>query len=556
MVSSAGQCERVALQSQGASSHPRQADKSERFVAFAFAGADMVVETDVDGVVTYAAGAFRSKFGQSADWFVGRPIRLLFAPADHEALHAALALLVERGRLQPLIIRLSDAERTHLALAGIALPTHGAPLRLNLSLARPPAPLASLIQARTPHSMARATEARLRDGVSCDLKLLEIKGHASTVISSSEVIGRVLETVAPEAVASEIAPGRFGLLGSADTEANLLSITDLLEQALRKQGIEVTVAGRQLNLSMAGLTQTQAARALRQALNLFARGGPSALDGAGFGGGLAGYIRRAGTQAATLRQTIRKNQFKLVFQPIVSLYDLSVHHFEALIRPSSDAGSSGHGPQDFIMLVETLGLADELDLEVARLACEAADKSEASVAFNVSGQSVQSCGFRDRLVRLLSASAASKAGRIIVEMTETAEIENVEEATRTADALRSLEVPFCLDDFGAGAIDIRLLRELRPNIVKLDGSYIPGVVQGGRERALIAGMVEIGRGAGAEIVAERIETRAEADALQALGVQYGQGWLFGRPLPLPNPPGDPSAATAPRRRTGQKEDWG
>ena len=536
-------------------------DKSERFVAFAFAGADMVVETDVDGVVTYAAGAFRNKFGRSADWFVGRPIRQLFAPVDHEALRAALALLVERGRLQPLIIRLSDAERTHLALAGIALPTQDAPLRLSLSLARPPAPLASLIQARTPHAMARATEARLRDGTACDLKLLEIQGRASSVISSSEVIGRVLETVAPGAMASEIAPGRFGLLGSADSEANLLSITDLLEQALRKQGIEVSVASRQLSLSMTGLTQTQAARALRQALNVFARGGPSALDEAGFGGGLAGYIRRAGTQAATLRQTIRKNHFKLVFQPIVSLADLSVHHFEALIRPgldagSSDAGAPAHAPQDFVMLVETLGLADELDLEVARLACEAAGRSEAVVAFNVSGQSVQSPGFRDRLVRLLSASAASKAGLIIVEMTETAEIEDVEEAARTADALRALGVPFCLDDFGAGAIDIRLLRELRPNIVKLDGSYIPGVVQGGRERALVAGMVEIGRGAGAEIVAERIETRAEADALQALGVQYGQGWLFGRPVSLPRPAVEPSAAPRPRRRAGQKEDWG
>ena len=141
-------------------------------------------------------------------------------------------------------------------------------------------------------------------------------------------------------------------------------------------------------------------------------------------------------------------------------------------------------------------------------------------------------------------------------MTETAEIEDVEEAGRTADALRSLGVPFCLDDFGAGAIDIRLLRELRPNIVKLDGSYIPGVIQGGRERALVAGMVEIGRGAGAEIVAERIETRAEAEALQALGVQYGQGWLFGRPVPLPNRPHHPSAAARPGRRGGQKEDWG
>jgi EAL domain-containing protein (putative c-di-GMP-specific phosphodiesterase class I) len=69
--------------------------------------------------------------------------------------------------------------------------------------------------------------------------------------------------------------------------------------------------------------------------------------------------------------------------------------------------------------------------------------------------------------------------------------------------------------------------------VKLDGSYVPGVTENGRERALVAGMVEIARGAGAQIVAERTETEGEAEVLRQVGVQYGQGWLFGRPGPLP-----------------------
>jgi EAL domain-containing protein (putative c-di-GMP-specific phosphodiesterase class I) len=405
--------------------------------------------------------------------------------------------------------------------------------------------------ASTPDALARATAARLRAGTPCDLSMVEITGQGSVLIASSEAIGQAIEAAAPDSLASEIAPGRFGLLGPGGTD--LLSIATLLEKALRKQGVEVSVAARQLPLAAEELTPVQTARALRQALNVFAREGTGGLGRAGFDGGLAGYIRRAGTQAASLRKAIRGTNFSLSFQPLAALANGVPHHFEALIRPKPIEDCVFSGPQEFVMLVEALGLADELDLAVTRLACEAAGKAATPVAFNLSGQSVQDAGFRDRLIRLLTASPARKAGLIIVEMTETAEIEVVEEADRTAKALRSLGIPFCLDDFGAGAADIRLLRALSPDIVKLDGSYIPGIAEDGRERAFVAGMVEVVRAAGAEIVAERVEIEAEAEVLRSLGVQYGQGWLFGRPGPLPGAkPGSPGGATS---RPGEMEIW-
>jgi EAL domain-containing protein (putative c-di-GMP-specific phosphodiesterase class I) len=147
----------------------------------------------------------------------------------------------------------------------------------------------------------------------------------------------------------------------------------------------------------------------------------------------------------------------------------------------------------------------------------------------------------------------------MVEMTETAEVENLPEAARTAEALRAAGVPFCLDDFGAGTADVRVLRALPADVVKLDGSYVPGVVHGGRERAFVAGMIDIARAAGAEVVAERVESEAEADALRAVGVTYAQGWLFGRPGPLPS--AAEARPTAPHRpgtarRRGEQETWG
>ena len=81
-----------------------------------------------------------------------------------------------------------------------------------------------------------------------------------------------------------------------------------------------------------------------------------------------------------------------------------------------------------------------------------------------------------------------------------------------------------------------MLRSLSADIVKLDGSYVAGITQEGRERAFVVGMLEVARAAGVEVIAEKVETEEELAALLQLGVPYGQGWLFGRPGPLPPGP--------------------
>lgn len=543
-----------ALQRPGDDAQLRRPSSNERFVAFAFAAADLVAEVDLEGRITYAAGAFRARLGQTPEAFISRPIQSLIAPADHEALDAALLLLSEKGRLAPLLIRLADAKRTQLALAGLVLAPAGCPTRLCLTFAVPPAPT-DMPQLTSSHTFARAVETRLRARTPHGVGLIEVTS-SSAGPSLGAIVSSALNAVAPGVLASEIAPGRFGLLGD-DSPAGLAAIGASLEAVLRVQsGATTAVASRGLSLRPEGLTATQVARALRQALSVFARDGAPGLDETGFAGGLASYVNRATTHAGALRQAIRERRFELLFQPIVSLSDRTLHHYEALLRPKPIPGCPFDTPQEFVALVETLGLADELDLAVADLASTAATGAVVPVAFNLSGQSVQSSTFRNRLLALLSASPACRLGRLVVEMTETAELENLTEAARTVAALRAIGVPFCLDDFGAGAADVRVLRALPADIVKLDGSYVPGVAQGGRERAFVAGMIDIARAAGAAVVAERVETEAEAEALLAVGVTYGQGWLFGRPAPLPTIGPATAARRQNLRRQGEKEAWG
>ena len=137
----------------------------------------------------------------------------------------------------------------------------------------------------------------------------------------------------------------------------------------------------------------------------------------------------------------------------------------------------------------------------------------------------------------------------MVEVTESAEIEDEDEAVRTLDALRARGIGLCLDDFGAGAAAFRYLRAFRVDWVKVDGLYVSNAVRSERDRAFIASMVDLSAAVGAKVIAERIETEADAAAMRALGVHCGQGWLYGRPGPLPRP------THTVTRRAAEREMW-
>jgi hypothetical protein len=182
-------------------------------------------------------------------------------PKDHAIIEAALLLLAEKGRLLPLIIRLANASRTQFALAGIRLAATGRLLRLCFTFAVPPTPI-EVASSVTPHAFARQTEARLRTGALSDIGLLEII-PGETSASSGEDVGAVLQRVVPDVLASEVAPGRFGLLGATGGAAGLVAIAASLEAALRAQGVDIAITSHHLPPAK-GLTSMQAARALRR----------------------------------------------------------------------------------------------------------------------------------------------------------------------------------------------------------------------------------------------------------------------------------------------------
>lgn len=509
------------------------ASAGDRFVTFAFAAAELLVETDAEGRITFAEGAFPARFGRPAGSFLGRPVGELVAQDLRSGMGTALELLTATGRIRPTAVRLADRDRSAFSIAGLAAP--GPVGRYCLTFSPLPHDLPGGPLPGGP-GLARAAEEALRIGGGAALVLVELRGDSGALALRADLAARIQQTLADHggdgAVAADFGMGRFGVLPGEGTPG-LGDLTQHVAVLLAQHGLPVRIDTRTVPLRWEGLSPLLATRALRFALSAFARGGDAALAKAGFSGGLAGFVASAAERAAALRSTIADRRFRLAFQPIVSLADRVPHHHEALLRPIPTPGTPIAEASEFIALAETVGLSEALDWAVVETACEAARAaSGARIACNLSGLSLQSAAFREKL-RATFASAPELARRLLVEITETADIEDETEARLTIEALRDFGLPVCLDDFGAGAAAFRCLRAFRVDFVKVDGIYVENAVESERDRGFVAAIVDLARTVGAQVVAERIETEAQATLMRRLGVAFGQGYLFGRPGPLP-----------------------
>lgn len=516
----------------------------DRFLAFAFAAADMLIEASPDGRISFAAGAFRQRMGQTPEQMVGRHVTTLVSAADRVALSMALEGAAARGRIAPMVVRLNDAARSRSTLAAMLVP--GKPPRLCLTLG--PVAVAPTDpdpqDAPDTREFAREAEMRLREGSGGQLALVEVHNWQRMREAMSGDQQRTLRAGIAEAFGAEgsgaltheIADGLYSVL--MPESGQLPDVLQKLDALVRGTpgGKAARVEGIGLSLDTGALAPSQAARAVRYALSQFRAGGTEAARAVGGDGGLQDVIAQAETRAQGLRAAIAERRFRLKYQPVVSLVDRSVHHFESLLRPFPLSGGPPQTTQDFVVFAEAVGLTEELDCAVTETALASLRSvRDVSVAVNVSGLSLQSDVFCARLLAMLNAPdlGGKVRHRLLIELTETAEIEDMQVAAASIAAIRSLGVAVCLDDFGAGAAAFRYLREFQFDFVKIDGRYVRNAPLGTRERSFVASMVDLAAAVGARVIAEMVETDEQAQLMRMLGVEFGQGWLFGRPGLLP-----------------------
>jgi EAL domain-containing protein (putative c-di-GMP-specific phosphodiesterase class I)/CheY-like chemotaxis protein len=219
----------------------------------------------------------------------------------------------------------------------------------------------------------------------------------------------------------------------------------------------------------------------------------------------------------------------MVFQPICELEGHNIVGVEALARFKC---SPIRGPERWFAEAGEVGLREELELAAVRRAVArlAELPPEIFLTVNASPATVGSTGFR----RLLSGDEC--AGRVVIEITEHAPIDDYDKLNVVVSRLRGFGIRLAIDDAGAGFASLRHILRLGPDFIKLDRTLIDGIARDRSRQALAAGLISFANKASATIVAEGIERDEEIATLIELGVTYGQGYLLARPAPLPLPP--------------------
>lgn len=236
-----------------------------------------------------------------------------------------------------------------------------------------------------------------------------------------------------------------------------------------------------------------------------------------------------------LRRGLVSRAFHPYFQPIVRLVDRQVMGQEALIRwqhPERGVLS----PADFLSVAEDSGHIEAIDWQMFDCTCREATRlpREQYVTLNVAPRFLRQSDFVERLLSLINASGLNPA-QVRIEITEGAMLESPERVLAALDLLRDAGVFAAVDDFGSGYSSLSRVHHFPLRMIKIDRSFVAdlGTPLEAGSRAVIRAVLALANSLGMEVVAEGIETQQQCEALIAMGCALGQGFLLGRPAPLP-----------------------
>jgi EAL domain-containing protein (putative c-di-GMP-specific phosphodiesterase class I)/GGDEF domain-containing protein len=545
-------------------------DPSLRFLGFAFAGADLLFEVDAEGHVAFAMGAAQRAFGQDVSRLMGRPWREMIGEEDHVLVEELFQALGDADRRGPIKVRLEPEPgkklRRFATLSACRLPQLKPNISCVLSFT---AGLAPSIKApdgpnalHTPESFFATAEALIRDsadsGSDLNVQMVSVGGLKAASAKLGEagarsIMARISAAVRAESVgggsAAQMGDERFALVRNTVDGQDRLARR--IEQAARDEGATVTATAASVAVAP-GAPPAPSMRALRYALDSFVKDGPAAAKT-----NFDSVLQKTVAQAGAFTSMVEDRRFNLVYQPVVDLDGWNLHHFEVLAR-----FEKGQSPADTIRMAEELEIIEDFDFAVLERAIrllKSGVSKDLNLAVNISARSLMHDDFMAALARVTKAETALK-DRLLFEITESTALDNLETANARIQTLRGHGFAVCLDDFGSGGASLAYLRALSVDIVKIDGQYVRELATSGRDNVVVRHLTELCAELGVATVAEMIETETAARQLQEMGVQYGQGFFFGKPAPDPiyHRPTSTHRASVPaaKRRVGEVESWG
>ena len=522
-----------------------------RFVAFAFAWPDLLFELDGAGHIVHATGALETIIGRGAAQLAGAEFSTLAVPANRETVRALLAAAQRRERLDNATVTLAGPGGTAvtLAFAGHGLPELDGHIFIGLRR-EPVAPRMPGMESRDAATGLLDSKAfvesvcrRLQELPSVDehapqLSLIHLSGiqdlgdDPAAAEPLLRAVGAALRALSSNGdLALRVGNDRFGLLHGPDVDVSevrkeLLKLLPVTAEGSAAVGIET--AG--VSMIVGELRSEEIAKGIVGIISRFRAQQGSLTAVIPSSAAFSELAKQAVRTIDQLHRIIAADGFKIVFQPIVHALLGSIHHYEALARFPKAAGLQS--TFECVSLAEEVGLAEELDLAIARKVVHWMNTAKASAgvacAINVSGLSANSGTYIENLESLLKDNP-TLSNRLLFEITESSQIRDLPAANEFIRRLRELGSLVCLDDFGAGAANFPYVAALDVDVVKFDGPAVVSARQSSKGTAFLRALAGVCRELGMETVFEMIEDEETLTFARSCGADYVQGYLLGRP---------------------------
>ncbi len=530
----------------------------DRFVKLAFCRADLLFELDTDYTVVFAAGVTEPLFGKSPDAMAGETFLSLLCEAHRNYAKGLLEAGGRNGRIEDAVFDMAGPGGTPLpaAVAGYRAPEFDDHIFLAVKMGAQQAAREAPMELNkaagsgllNQESFAQAAAERLRtmsrSGGAAQVTMINIRGVKDlmrTMKTSDKhallsAIGNVLRTYSIGGdTAGQVDDDTFSYAHADNVNPEEVNY-EVAETAERFLPGDTVVETRSATLDAdgAGMTEDQVAKALIHTMEQFVKTKGKLTHGR-LSESLDELMSGAVESVKYIKKVTADRSFDIHFMPVCDLRFGKVRHFEALSR-FRDARKAKSTLQ-FITLAENLDLIQDFDMAVIEktIALSTAFHEKAwmpLVAVNLSANSLGSDQFVSNLWREVRETPGVEK-LIMFELTESADVDDLQRANAVIQQFRQAGFSFSLDDFGSGSASLDYLNALEVDVVKFDGPAVRRACSSKRGSDLLSTMTRMCSSTGIHTVAEMVEDKKMANQVFYCGIDYGQGWFFGKPSPDP-----------------------
>lgn len=352
----------------------------------------------------------------------------------------------------------------------------------------------------------------------------------------AEVGRRIREKLRSGDVVGRYSSNKFGIIMLGCGKGALRIAADRFIKAVRETTIKTSVAQLSATISMGGVIIPDQAKSVQDTVNFALR----ALDVAKtkrfdcFVGhepspSAEGNRMRNKSIAEGVIAALDDNRMRLVLQPMISTKTGKAEIYEALLRmerPDGSLVSAG----EFVPIAEQLGLSRLIDRRTLELTVDLLKRHhDLTLSVNVSGLTCSDLEWVTAL-RRLTRDRPDVLRRMIVEITETVALEELDQSVNFVDTLNELGCRVAIDDFGAGYTSFKNLKRLNVDMVKIDGAFVKNLADDTSDQIFVKTMIELANSFGMETVAEWVGDERCARFLKNAGITYMQGYYYGMPF--------------------------